>query len=498
MKTNDTERFSSLIHNFCLTELPIDKMKVRSHMMILLLGCMGLSAFAQMKMLPFHGGFYQPPHGVCLASSQRTQIQEHLQRNIAELKTQGIIQEMDTRNNVMLTWPLAANESYEHYDYHGVSNFVDHDNDFPAQVVDYNCGERSYDTQEGYNHPGTDFFLWPFAWNLMEANQIRVVAAAPGIIIEKMDGEADKNCDLSMEATWNAIFIRHEDGSQAWYGHLKKNSLTSKTIGDAVQTGEFLGFVGSSGISSGPHLHLEVYDNVGNLIDPFEGECSEDTGTQWLEQRPYYDSGLNRISTHDKPLTFSECPDIDIVHAQNEFCPEDTVFFAVFLRDQLAGQLLRHRVYSPDSSLLATWPNVLQGVAHYSASYWYFPVILPSDAMEGDWWYEVEYLEQYYTHSFAVCRPLDDKKVSANFPTHGIAPNPIQDDFKTTIDIYITGTFIFEIRDITGRLLQSRKLELLVGQHELDFNISNCPQGVYLLTVSDKQERTLGQKLIKS
>jgi hypothetical protein len=39
---------------------------------------------------------------------------------------------------------------------------VDHSPDFPPQLLDYTCGTRTYNTQSGYKHAGTDFFCGPF------------------------------------------------------------------------------------------------------------------------------------------------------------------------------------------------------------------------------------------------------------------------------------------------------------------------------------------------
>src|SRR4030095_15821753 len=63
---------------------------------------------------------------------------------------------------VQFSWPLSA-PRLDVWGFHGVSSFVDHDAAFPDQVLDYACGGRAYDTAAGYNHRGTDFFLWPFA-----------------------------------------------------------------------------------------------------------------------------------------------------------------------------------------------------------------------------------------------------------------------------------------------------------------------------------------------
>lgn len=56
----------------------------------------------------------------------------------------------------------------------------------------------------------------------------------------------------------NVIFIDHPDGSQTRYAHLSKIDVK---VGQMVDIGSHIGKVGSTGVSSGPHLHFEVREN---------------------------------------------------------------------------------------------------------------------------------------------------------------------------------------------------------------------------------------------
>ena len=53
-------------------------------------------------------------------------------------------------------------------------------------------------------------------------------------------------------------------GSPPLYGH---QSRIAVSVGQRVSQGEVIGYVGSTGASTGPHLHLEVRVN-GNPVDP--------------------------------------------------------------------------------------------------------------------------------------------------------------------------------------------------------------------------------------
>ncbi len=63
----------------------------------------------------------------------------------------------------------------------------------------------------------------------------------------------------------NLIRIRHADGSEGWYGHL---SSISVSVGQYVNQSERIGRVGSTGLSTGPHLHFEVHERSGAARDP--------------------------------------------------------------------------------------------------------------------------------------------------------------------------------------------------------------------------------------
>ncbi len=63
----------------------------------------------------------------------------------------------------------------------------------------------------------------------------------------------------------NFVVVDHLDGMQSRYGHL--HSLSVKT-GDQVGKGVPIGTLGSTGRSSGPHLHLEVRDPTGKPVNP--------------------------------------------------------------------------------------------------------------------------------------------------------------------------------------------------------------------------------------
>ncbi|MDT0270327.1 M23 family metallopeptidase [Streptomyces sp. DSM 44915] len=96
------------------------------------------------------------------------------------------------------------------------------------------------------NHTGTDF------------------AAATGTPVKNV------HTGVVKEAAWAGsygyrIIVEQEDGTELWYCHLSSMNVST---GTEVTTGDVIGQVGSTGNSSGPHLHLEVRPGGGDAIDP--------------------------------------------------------------------------------------------------------------------------------------------------------------------------------------------------------------------------------------
>lgn len=63
----------------------------------------------------------------------------------------------------------------------------------------------------------------------------------------------------------NKTVITLEDGTELWFCH---QTAFNVSVGDTVRTGELIGYVGSTGHVTGPHLHLEVRPGGGDPVDP--------------------------------------------------------------------------------------------------------------------------------------------------------------------------------------------------------------------------------------
>ena len=92
-------------------------------------------------------------------------------------------------------------------------------------------------------------------WDIAGGFGNPVAATAPGVVVEA--GWTNAGYGLH-------VVIDHGYGYRTLYGHLSRIGVS---IGERVSPGDFLGNIGSTGNSTGPHLHYEV--RVGNTpINP--------------------------------------------------------------------------------------------------------------------------------------------------------------------------------------------------------------------------------------
>lgn len=91
----------------------------------------------------------------------------------------------------------------------------------------------------------------------------KVTAAADGEVVYVFNGCPHTNYGntCSCGSYGNYVIIQHSDSTKTLYAHLQQN--VSVYAGQVVHAGQTIGTIGSSGSSTGPHLHFEVrYNNI--------------------------------------------------------------------------------------------------------------------------------------------------------------------------------------------------------------------------------------------
>ncbi len=140
-----------------------------------------------------------------------------------------------------------------------IVNYVDYKTD-SANFKDLFCNTKTYE-----GHQGTDFVIRSFAQ--MDSG-VNVLAVDDGEVIFVEDSLFDRNTEsIKSLGFGNYIAIKHKNKIHTYYAHLRKNSALVK-VGEKVIAGQKIAQVGSSGNSSDPHLHFEVWYDSTNYIDP--------------------------------------------------------------------------------------------------------------------------------------------------------------------------------------------------------------------------------------
>ncbi|TYQ26852.1 peptidoglycan DD-metalloendopeptidase family protein [Pseudanabaena sp. UWO311] len=124
---------------------------------------------------------------------------------------------------------------------------------------------QDYGLSTGFIWPADGVFTSGYGWRWGRIHAGIDIAAPVGTpILAAASGVVEY-------ATWNdggygnMIDIRHADGTITRYAHM--NELYVKE-GQTVSQGQTIGAMGSTGFSTGPHLHFEIRPNGGSAIDP--------------------------------------------------------------------------------------------------------------------------------------------------------------------------------------------------------------------------------------
>jgi murein DD-endopeptidase MepM/ murein hydrolase activator NlpD len=432
-------------------------------------------------------------HEPCLSATAKAELLAEIAQNKARLVAEGklastpkpTLDPIAARAAAVLPtfqWPTRARAGYPHPGYYTIQNFVDHNLSFPNQIRDYECGSRSYDFAGG-NHEGTDIILWPFPWKSMDEGVMEVVAAAPGVIISLRNGNPDRSCINQGSTLWNGVILQHADGTQSWYLHFTTGSVTNKLIGDSVVAGEYLGVAGSSGSSNWPHLHFQVTDSFGRVIDPFAGACNPTaTASLWQRQPNYLVPTVNRLVTKKSIREFYRCPTPELTYAADTFRNGDTLATFVYYRDLPFNSVSTTRLINPLGQILTSFNFRSQWATITTAyQYWYYLLSTARGWIPGTWRWEFDFGGTTYSKTFVILGATANTHYSHYTPLR-VWPLPASKNLF--IDGLASG-HRYELVSVTGAVVvagvgNGKTLELPLTQNP-SIITSPIASGVYTL-----------------
>ena len=204
---------------------------------------------------------------------------------------------------------------------------------------DYHCSDLTFN-----EHTGHDPYIRSFAEQRIG---VPVFAARDGVVIDVRDGNPDENVSNQIPSQANYIVIRHSDQQVTQYAHLRKG-ITLKA-GDTVTAGTQIGWVGSSGMSMGPHLHFESrFDDV--AFEPLAGPCR--AGISHIGHAPtLFDTPLSLGATFSTrnfanypPAPFDEAP-----HTGTFRVGPQTIYFKVEMANVGASTRYTLKLQAPNN-----------------------------------------------------------------------------------------------------------------------------------------------------
>jgi murein DD-endopeptidase MepM/ murein hydrolase activator NlpD len=122
-----------------------------------------------------------------------------------------------------------------------------------------------------YYYGGSGFFIWPAANHYLSGNDYWPahlaidIAAGTGMPIYAADSGVVVYAGWNSNGYGNVVMIDHLNGYTTLYAHL---SVIGVSCGTSVYQGQLIGNAGSTGNSTGPHLHFEVR-YLGGFINPW-------------------------------------------------------------------------------------------------------------------------------------------------------------------------------------------------------------------------------------
>lgn len=151
---------------------------------------------------------------------------------------------------------------------------------------------------KGYCHPRSNYLTSDFGFRRWRHHYgVDIKVQVGDSILCSFDGMV-RICKYS-RSYGNYVVVRHYNGLETVYAHLKKSLVT---VNQKVKAGEALGLGGNTGRSTGPHLHYEVR-YLGQCINPhdiidFENFCLKNEFLKLCAANYAYLEEIRKIRYH--------------------------------------------------------------------------------------------------------------------------------------------------------------------------------------------------------
>ncbi|MBV9927407.1 MAG: peptidoglycan DD-metalloendopeptidase family protein [Acidobacteria bacterium] len=280
---------------------------------------------------------------------------ERIDRMIAEFEARYVGSEVKRRADALAAGVAAGPQPYTFHPQAGnlwqdlfMNNFVDLDPG--GGFKDFDCSGYTLNGHKGHDSDIDSFKRQEIG--------VPIFAALDGMVVDAHDGEFDMNT-TGPNVPANYVVLWHGDGHYALYWHMKKGSV-AVSLNQFVPAGTQIGQTGSSGISTGPHLHFEsIY--AGTFYEPYAGPCRPGA-SNWASQIPIRRGSYARdFVVSDAPFSGQAgLPYDEAVRTGSFVTGLRTVFFRVLLGGDMPANLShRVRFRRPDGTIALDSPGNL-------------------------------------------------------------------------------------------------------------------------------------------
>ncbi len=106
-----------------------------------------------------------------------------------------------------------------------------------------------------------------------------ILVAREGLVVEIVQNNTESCPEEECKKYNNYIIVMHDDGTFAYYAHIKYNSAKCK-VGDKVKSGDMIASCGNVGRTNGPHLHFACFTGSFGKWNTLSTKFKIDTGVQ--------------------------------------------------------------------------------------------------------------------------------------------------------------------------------------------------------------------------
>ncbi|MEZ6125032.1 MAG: peptidoglycan DD-metalloendopeptidase family protein [Planctomycetaceae bacterium] len=249
-----------------------------------------------------------------------------------------------------------------------VANYVD--TNPLSGIGDYHGGALSYNGHDAWDIGPPGF--------LQQDEGLELYAAADGVVVSAHDGEYDRQTAwLDPAPAANYVIIDHGDGWRTLYWHMREDSVTVN-VGDIVQAGDVIGYMGSSGISTGTHVHFTL-QHYGFTVEPMFDESTYMASPVGYvgDQRAL----MQATVTNYNPGPHHQEHPSEVRNFKQQ--SGTTVYVIGDFSGIQVGDLIEYVWKKPDGTTWLTTSHTSTG--NYGSSWWWWSRTLPTVPDLGTW-----------------------------------------------------------------------------------------------------------------